>query len=83
MERWAKHYQGLYLRENTVTDSDVESTCTLPILEELDVPASVEELIKAINSLACGKAPGKDDIPPEVIKAGKQTALLHKLLLQC
>ena len=79
MERWAEHYKELYLRENTVTDSAVESTCTLPILEELDVPPSVEELSKAINSLACGKAPGKDGIPSEVIKAGKQTALLHNL----
>ena len=86
MERWAEHYQELYLRENTVTDSAVESTCTLPILEVLDIPPSVEELSKAIHSLACGKAPGKDGIPPEVIKAGKQTALLHhlhELLLQC
>ena len=34
----------------------------------------------------CGKAPGKDGIPPEAIKAGKQTTLLHhlhELLLQC
>ena len=86
MERWAEHYQELHSRESTVTDSAVKSTCTLPILEELDVPPSVEELSKAINSLACGKAPGKDGIPPEVIKAGKQTALLHhlhELLLQC
>ena len=85
MERLAEHYQELCLRENTIIDSAVESTCTLPILEELDVPPSVEELSKAIDSLACGKAPGKDGIPPEVIKAGKQTALLHhlhKLLLQ-
>ena len=86
MERWAKYHQEIYLRENTVTDSTVESTYTLPILEELDVPPSVEELSKAIDSLACGKAPGKDGILPEVIKSGKQTALLHhlhELLLWC
>ena len=71
MERWAEHYQELYLRENTVTDSAVKSTYALPILEELDVPPSVEELSKAIDSLACGKAPGKDGIPPEVIKSGR------------
>ena len=86
MERWAEHYQELHPRESTFTESAVKSTCTLPILEELDVPPSVEELSKAINPLACGKAPGKDGIPPEFTKAGKQTALLHhlhKLLLQC
>ena len=58
----------------------------LPVMEELDVPPSAEELSKAIDSLACGKAPGNDGIPPEVIKAGKESALLkhlHELLLQC
>ena len=79
MERWAEHYQELFWRENAVTDSAVESTWALLILEELDVPPSVEELRKATDSLACCKAPGKDGILPEVIKAGKQTALLHHL----
>ena len=83
MDRWAEHYQKLYLKENTVTDLAVESACALSILEELDIPPSVEELSKAIDSLACRKPPGIDCISPEIIKAGKQTALLHKLLLQC
>ena len=86
MESWAEHYQELYSRENTVTDSAVKSTCALLVLEELDGPPSVEKLSKAINFLACSNVPGKDGIPPEVIKAGKQTFLLchlHELLLQC
>ena len=86
MERWAEHYQELYARENTVTDTAVENTITLPVMEELDVPPSIEELRKAIDTLARGKAPGSDGIPPEVIKAGKLSSLLnhlHNLLLQC
>ena len=59
MERWAEHYQELYLRKNTVTDSAVESTCTLPILKGPDIPPSVEELSKAIDSLACSKSSRK------------------------
>ncbi|KAL8588329.1 hypothetical protein ACOMHN_019594 [Nucella lapillus] len=42
---------------------------------------NIEKLSKAIDSLASGKAPGIDGIPP-----GKQTSLLehlHNLLLQC
>ena len=86
MERWAEHYRELFSRENTVTDAAIESTNPLPVIDELDVPPSAEELSNAINSLACGKAPGNDGIPPEVIKAGKKTTLLHhlhELLLQC
>ena len=77
---------GALLRENTITDVVVENIRPLPALEELNVPSSVDELIKAIDSLACCKAPGNDCITPEVIKAGKKTALLHhlhELLLQC
>ncbi|XP_076461753.1 uncharacterized protein LOC143294207 [Babylonia areolata] len=86
VERWAEHYQELYSRENIVADAAMESIPNLSVMEELDIPPSEEELSKAIVSLVCGKAPGKDGIPPEVIKAGKRTALfhhLHQLLLQC
>ena len=86
MERWAEHYQELYSRETTVTDRAIENTESLPVMEELDTPPTVEELSIAINSLANNKAPGKDGIPAEIIKAGKQSCLLshlHELLLQC
>ena len=86
MKRWAEHYQELYSRENIVTDTAVESTSLLPVMNELDVPPSVDELRKAINSLACSKTPGNNGIPSEVIKAGMNAPLLHhlhKLLLQC
>ena len=45
MERWAEH-QGLYSRKTTVTDRAIENTPTLPVMEELDTPATVEELSK-------------------------------------
>ncbi|XP_076452746.1 uncharacterized protein LOC143288283 [Babylonia areolata] len=59
VERWAEHYQELYSRENIVADAAVESTPNLPVMEELDIPLSEEELGKAIDSLACGRASGK------------------------
>ena len=40
----------------------------LPTMDELDSEPSVEDLRKAIDSLASGKAPGNDGIPPELIK---------------
>ncbi|KAL8561522.1 hypothetical protein ACOMHN_057216 [Nucella lapillus] len=38
MERWAEYYQELYSRETIVTDTAVENTCSLPVMEELDDP---------------------------------------------
>ncbi len=86
MERWAENYQQLYSRENVVTDTVLKSTTPLPEMKELDALPTVDELSKAIDSLARGKAPGSDGIPPEVIKADQKSVLLdrlHELLLQC
>ena len=85
MKRWLNTTKSSTL-ETIVTDTAIESTSLLPVMNKLDFPPSVDELRKAINSLACGKAPGNDGVPSEVIKAGMNTALLyhlHELLLQC
>ena len=54
-------------------------------LEELDTEPTLQELSKAIDSLAYGKAPGSDGIPPDLLKHCKTTFLhsLHVLLCQC
>ncbi|XP_076031086.1 uncharacterized protein LOC143019333 [Oratosquilla oratoria] len=86
MERWVKHYQDLYSIVNAVSTAAVENSKALPLMEELDAPPSIDELRKDIDSLASGKAPGNDGIPPEDVKTDKITALhhqLHELLLQC
>lgn len=85
MERWAEHYQDLYSTETIVTEQAVNNIPPMPVMEELDLPPSVEELSKAIDSLAHGKAPGSDGIPAEVIQCGKPALLnhLHELLCQC
>jgi len=86
MERWVEHYQDLYSQENVVANATLSSIQDLSVKEELDEQPTIDELREAIKSLKCGKAPGKDGIPPEVIKASKDSALLqhlHKLLCAC
>ena len=55
MERWAEHYQELYSRETTVTNTALENTPPLPAMDELNEPPTIEELSKAIDSLASGQ----------------------------
>ena len=76
MERWVEHYIELYARENVVTEC-------LPELEELE--PTIDELSEALDSLASGKAPGKDGIPTEVLKSCKETLFteLHEILYLC
>ena len=85
MERWVEHYSDLYSRENTVTPSALGAIRCMPIMEELNVEPTMDELSKVIDSLAAGKAPGSDSIPPDLIKHCKTTLLhpLHKVLCQC
>ena len=85
MERWVEHYADLYSRQNVVTSAALDAIECLPTMEELDTEPTVEELSKAIDSLAAGKAPGSDGIPPDLVKHCKTTLLLplHKVLCQC
>ena len=85
MERWVEHYSKLYSRQNTVRDDALDAVERLPILDELDIKPMMEEFIKGFDALAAGKAPGKDGIPPDIIKCAKDTLLepLHKLLCTC
>ena len=86
MERCIEHCQEIYFQDNFVTVVVVTNSESLPVMEALNELPTVEELSKAIDALACGKAPGRDGIPPEVMKAGKQTSLLqhlHEVLCQC
>ena len=54
-------------------------------MEELDTEPTLEELSKAIDSLASGQAPGSNGIAPNLIKHCKTALLhyLHVLLCQC
>ena len=85
MERWVEHYSDLYSRQNVVMTAALDAIECLPAIEELDIEPTIEELNKAINSLASGKAPGSDGIPPDLIKHCATTLLLplHEVLCQC
>ncbi|XP_050703781.1 uncharacterized protein LOC126989216 [Eriocheir sinensis] len=85
MDRWVEHYSELYSRENTVTEDALNAIECLPVLEELDREPTLAELNEALDSLAHGKAPGKDGISAEVLKCCKGTIIteLHEILCLC
>ena len=85
LQHWVEHYLELYSTQNIVTDAALGALPNLPVMEELDEKPTLEELSKAIDCLSCSTAPGKDGIPPEVLKHGKAAVLqaLHDLLCLC
>ena len=78
-------YSDLYSRQNAVTSAALDAIECLPTIEEFDTEPTVEDLSKAIDSLAAGKASGSDGIPPDLVKHCKTTLLLplHEVLCQC
>ena len=67
MERWVQYYSELCSRENIVTEEALNNIKCLPVLEELDSKPTLAELKAALDSLTSSKAPGKDNIPAEVL----------------
>ncbi|CAE1266123.1 unnamed protein product [Acanthosepion pharaonis] len=85
MERWVEHYSEPYSRQNVVTTTALDVIECLLVIEDLDTKPTTEKLSKAIDSLASGKVPGSDGIPPDLIGHCKIVLLLplHEILYQC
>lgn len=62
IERWVEHYSNFYSRENTVFPSAIYIIECLLTMNELDIEPMVEEVNKAINSLASGKGTAPQDM---------------------
>ena len=48
----------------------------LPVLEELDIEPTEEEVKEALGSLSSGKAPCQDGFPAEILKCMQQRRCL-------
>ena len=85
MEKWVEYYSNFYFRQNTVSQNALDSLECLQTMGELDAVPSIDELKIAIDHLTNGKAPGSDNIPPDLIKTCKSALLLHlhEILCQC
>ena len=85
MERWVEHYLELYSREYVDVTAALDASEPLPVMEELDAEPTLEELGKAIDSSACGKALGTDGILPDLVKCCKKTLLqtIDDILCHC
>lgn len=70
-------YSKLSSKEYSISDSMLDAMECLPVMEDLDVLPTAEELSKAIDSLPTGKAPGPG------CHSTRCMSQLHELLCQC
>ncbi|XP_078612812.1 uncharacterized protein LOC144882704 [Branchiostoma floridae x Branchiostoma japonicum] len=85
LNRWAEHFQNLFSIDRSVNDSALQRIPQQPMLEELDLVPTLEEVKTATEQQKSGKAAGVDAIPPEIWKHGGAALhiTLHKLFVLC
>lgn len=63
LKRWAEHFQAVLIRQSQINMEAIASLPQQDIDLALDLPPSEPEVLKAINQMSNGKAPGPDGIP--------------------
>ena len=79
-ERWREHYSELLNRNPIVVEEILDLLEQAPVKVNLDLTPTLTEILKALNKLANGKAPGMDGIAVEILKHGGER--MHEMLLQ-
>ena len=83
LNRWTEHFDMLLNRSSSIDQTAIDDIAQRPLIEALADPPTETEVVKAIQQLQPGKAPGPDGIPPEVFKEGgpnlvrELTSLFH------
>ena len=70
LERWREHFSEL------LSGTPIDSPPDIPEGEELGIdtgPITKDEIMNAVGMLKNDKAPGIDGIPPEALKADRET----------
>ena len=79
LNRWAEHFNGVLNQDSAFDMSLLKDIPQWAVNNTLDDAPTLEEVLKCINQLSSGKAPGSDGIPSDIYKHGG-IALAEQLL---
>ncbi|VDL88710.1 unnamed protein product [Schistocephalus solidus] len=65
-KRWAEEFRSVLNCSSAISDAAIERLPQMDMNNDLDLPPSLPETIRAVQQISSGKAPGSDAIPPEV-----------------
>uniref|UniRef100_A0A183TGT9 RGS domain-containing protein n=1 Tax=Schistocephalus solidus TaxID=70667 RepID=A0A183TGT9_SCHSO len=74
LKRWAEHFRSVLTCSSVNSDAAIDRLPQVDTNNDLDLPPSQPETIRAVQQIYSGKAPGYDAIPPEIYKHAR----LHK-----
>ena len=73
--RWRGHFSTLLNRPSTVDPTVLHDIPQKPVITGLDLPPTIDEVVKAIKQTSSGKSHGMDGIPAETFKSAGPLAL--------
>nr|VZI44324.1 unnamed protein product [Spirometra erinaceieuropaei] len=68
LQRRAEHVRGVLNRPSVISDAVIARLPQVETNVDLDLPPSLQEIIRAVQQLSSGKAPRSDAISDEVYK---------------
>ncbi|VDL96262.1 unnamed protein product [Schistocephalus solidus] len=68
LKRWAEHFRSVLNCSSAISDAAIDRLPQVDTNNDLDLPPSLPETIRAVQQTSSGKAPGSDAIPSEVYK---------------
>ncbi|VDL89109.1 unnamed protein product [Schistocephalus solidus] len=71
LKRRAEHFRSVLNDSSAISDAAIDRLPQVDTNNDLDLPPSLPETIRAVQQSSSGKAPGSDAIPPEVYKHGR------------
>jgi len=79
LSRWAEHFHGVLNQPSTFDPSVLDAIPDWNTAHGLMEPPDINEVQRAVNQMASGKAPGSDGLPPELFKS-EGPVIIDKLL---
>ncbi|VDM05808.1 unnamed protein product [Schistocephalus solidus] len=67
---WAEYFRSVINCSSAISDAAIDRIPQVDPNNDLDLPPSLPETIRAVQQISSGKALGSDAIPPEVYKHG-------------
>ncbi|VDL92908.1 unnamed protein product [Schistocephalus solidus] len=68
LKRWAEHFRNVLNCSSAISDAAIDRLPQVDTNNDLDLPPSLPETIRAVQQISSGKAPGSDAIPPKGYK---------------
>ncbi|VDM02255.1 unnamed protein product [Schistocephalus solidus] len=70
LKRWAKHFRNVLNCSSAISVAAIDRLPQVDTNNDLELPPSKPETIRAVQQISSGRAPGSDAIPPEIYKHG-------------